>query len=339
MGSLSFPRFSLSLPNSISMFRLRTLLVCLIVTYQSYGQVVTSDPVFPLDTEEVTITFDAAQGTGGLAGYTGDVYAHTGVITENSGSPSDWKYVKTSWGENTPETKLTRVSGDIYELSITPSIRAYYGVPANEKILKLAFVFRSGDSSKEGKGEGGSDIFVDLNVGFVLQVNSPTKRYSFYNQGESVNLSFDTPEEATFTYYVDGVQTDQSTGLSYSQTHVVLDDQNVHELVVAAISTSEGDSLGFRHPYIVDPATVPATRPSGLKDGINYSANTTEVTLVLTAPNKQNVLVIGDFNDWSLDTNYQMAADGDKFWVTLTGLEPTKEYIFQYLIDGSLVVC
>ena len=28
--------------------------------------------------------------------------------------------------------------------------------------------------------------------------------------------------------------------------------------------------------------------------------------------------------------------DGRRFWVTITGLEPRKEYAFQYLIDGNL---
>ena len=59
-----------------------------------FSQLITTSPAIPLDNQEVTITFDATQGNKGLMGYTGDVYAHMGVITDLSTSGSDWKYVK-----------------------------------------------------------------------------------------------------------------------------------------------------------------------------------------------------------------------------------------------------
>jgi hypothetical protein len=77
------------------------------------GQVIVTDPVLPTADQSVTIYFDATKGTGGLMGYTGDVYAHTGVLIHSSNSDSDWKYVKTNWGENTPETMLTRESANL----------------------------------------------------------------------------------------------------------------------------------------------------------------------------------------------------------------------------------
>ena len=41
-------------------------------------------------------------------------------------------------------------------------IREYYGIPANETVRRLAFVFRNADGSKEGKAAGGGDIFIDV---------------------------------------------------------------------------------------------------------------------------------------------------------------------------------
>ncbi len=110
---------------------------------------VTSEPAFPLDNTAVTIYFNAAFGNGGLFDFEGDVYAHTGVITNLSSGNTDWKYVKTAWGENTPETKLSRISENLYSLEI-PHPREYYGVPAAENILKLAFVFRSELENEQG---------------------------------------------------------------------------------------------------------------------------------------------------------------------------------------------
>jgi len=65
----------------------------------AFSQLVYTDPVVPITNQPVTVYYDASLGSGGLAGYTGDVYAHTGVITDQSSGGSDWKYVKTEWGQ------------------------------------------------------------------------------------------------------------------------------------------------------------------------------------------------------------------------------------------------
>ena len=131
------------------------------------AQLITTTPAFVTDNGgEVTVVFDATQGTGGLAGYSGTVYAHTGVITSESKTDSVWKYVVADWGENVDKCKMTSLGGDKWQLTISPSIRKYYGVPSGEQIEKLAFVFRSGepvtppDTYAEGKADGGKDIAV-----------------------------------------------------------------------------------------------------------------------------------------------------------------------------------
>ena len=125
------------------------------------AQVVTSDPAIPIESNQVTITFYADRGTEGLKDYTGDIYAHTGVITSNSTSDTDWKYAPT-WLDNNAKYKLTRIGTNTYTLNIGPNIREYYGVAVGETIQKMAFVFRNADGSKEGKDTGGKDIFVTV---------------------------------------------------------------------------------------------------------------------------------------------------------------------------------
>ena len=80
------------------------------ITAQLAAQLIISDPPFPNENDEVSIVFNAAEGNAGLAGYTGDVYVHTGVITDQSTSTSDWKYVKTEWGKILRKPSL-QVSG------------------------------------------------------------------------------------------------------------------------------------------------------------------------------------------------------------------------------------
>ena len=55
---------------------------CLTITLNA--QLVTTTPAAPTDDAPVTITFDATQGTGGLADCNCDVYLHTGVILDGS---------------------------------------------------------------------------------------------------------------------------------------------------------------------------------------------------------------------------------------------------------------
>ena len=138
------------------------LIGLLIISIPIQAQIITTDPALPIAGDGVNIHYDATGGTAGLEGYTGDVYAHTGVLTDKSSGGADWKYVKTDWGVNNSATKLTRLSANLYSLDIGPSIREYYGVPETETITHMAFVFRSSDSSLEGKDEGESDIFVEV---------------------------------------------------------------------------------------------------------------------------------------------------------------------------------
>lgn len=81
--------------------------------------------------------------------------------------------------------------------------------------------------------------------------------------------------------------------------------------------------------------------PSGLQHGINIIDNHT-VALVLYEKDKDGnryydyAYVMGDFNNWkrSNDENSQMYYDESAgcWWITLSGLEPTKEYAFQYYL-------
>ena len=77
-----------------------------------------------------------------------------------------------------------------------------------------------------------------------------------------------------------------------------------------------------------------AVTPNGIIDGINY-INDTSVILQLFAPYKSYVYVLGDFNNWEFDPNYQMnkTPDGNRYWIRINGLQKGTEYGFQYCID------
>ncbi|MDD4971689.1 MAG: alpha-amylase family glycosyl hydrolase [Paludibacter sp.] len=321
-----------------------TLFILLVSVWCS-GQLVSTNPQFVTQDGGVTeITFDAASSLGnlGLKGYTGDVYAHVGVITSASTSSSDWKYVVTPWPStsnlalaNTAKNKLTSLGNDKWKLTISPTIRSYFGVPTTETILKIALVFRNADGTKQEKTSSGGDIFVDMvQAGLNVSFTNPASNQSI-TAGTVMNLQVGSSVASNLNLIVNGTSLSTataSTTLSYSYTFASAID---YTLIAQATvgSTTVADTV-----YVCVPAPVTTqTRPAGLINGINYIDNST-ATLVMYAPGKTNVFLIGDFNNWVQKNAYQLKKDGDYWWCTLTGLTPGKVYGFQYLVDGILKV-
>ncbi|MCS6991762.1 MAG: hypothetical protein NZL95_07860 [Chitinophagales bacterium] len=134
---------------------------CLLLTQPLCAQILAVTPTFPTTEDTVTIIYNAKLGNGGLAGYTGDVYAHTGVITDASQHPSDWKHVVAPWGSTDPKVLMESLGGDLYRIRF--HIRSYYGIGPEEKVCSLAFVFRNASGSLSGREADGSDIFYPVN--------------------------------------------------------------------------------------------------------------------------------------------------------------------------------
>ncbi|MBS1532400.1 MAG: alpha-amylase [Bacteroidetes bacterium] len=77
--------------------------------------------------------------------------------------------------------------------------------------------------------------------------------------------------------------------------------------------------------------------PSGSTDGVTFINGGKSAIFNLYAPSKKSVAVIGEFNNWS-PTAMKNSVDGNRWWVQVDNLDPTKEYAYQYLIDGTLKV-
>lgn len=316
------------------MKRLLTLLTSLLIAYLYLnGQIIVTSPQFPTENDLVTITYDATLGTAGLKDYKGDVYAHTGVITNKSASLSDWKYTST-WGSNVAKYKMTSIGNNKWTLQITPDIRRYYGVPSGETIQKMAFVFRSSDNKLEGKGDDGADIFASIyESGLLLRFDRPTSL--IYSIGETVDLRLSSSIASDITLYVDNTEIATSKASTTLNAQYTLTRKG--EYVFKGVASLNGEQVETQLIVSAIEATQQEEMPMGVRPGINY-INDNEATLVLQAPSKKHVYVIGDFNDWRYSTTYQMKQDGEYFWVTLTGLEKGREYAFQYVVDQSITI-
>lgn len=319
------------------MIRKLIFTIC-ILTAVNHAQILSWSPVYLTDQDSVEIYYDATQGNAGLLNYTGEVYAHTGVLTNLSGAPNDWKYVKTNWGVNTPETKLQRISANMYKLVIRPTIRAYYGVPVSEIITDLAFVFRSGvrvnGNFLEGKTSTGGDIFLPLGLG--VNIITPANQLNFVSIGDTVKILAVTSDQTqSMELYIDNTLT-YSVTTDTMRYNIPVTDNSKKRVKIVAIDNS-GPFSADSFYFMVIPDKVFEPLPSGIEYGINYNGQTS-VTLALMAPLKQNIFVIGDFNDWEVDPAYFMKTtpNDSVYWLQIDGLTPGVEYSFQYLVNGSL---
>lgn len=90
-----------------------------------------------------------------------------------------------------------------------------------------------------------------------------------------------------------------------------------------------------------DPVTeTPVTNtelPSGAKDGVAFTNNGTSAIVTLYAPGKNSIALIGDFNNWST-TAMKKTSDGNTWWIQIDNLNPSTEYAYQFLVDGTLKV-
>jgi glycosidase len=305
------------------------------------GQLIISSPSFPTDNQSVVVTFNSSLGSGGLASYTGDIYAHTGVITNLSTSSSNWKYVKTNWGVNTVETKLTQIGPNLYQLSINPNIRDYYAVPAGETILQMAFVFRSGvavgGSYLEGKTSSGTDIMLDVyQAGLNLNLVKPSSGVLLAAYNDTLFVTASATDADSIVIYHEGSLLAADSG-NFIQDTLLL--QNYGKRWIKAVAKNSTDLVSDSFYYFLRQAVPVEPLPIGIKEGINY-IDSTQVTLCLYSPFKEFAFVLGDFNNWELDSNYYMkrSPDNQYFWLSLKNLIPSKEYIFQYFVDGEIYI-
>lgn len=156
------------------------LVMCLLVTISlsSIAQIVNVSPAVLREvSENVVITYHADQGNRQLMGYTGNVYAHIGVITNRSTSSSDWRYASI-WGENIEKYKMSYVGTNTWTLNIG-DIRKFFNISEmSEYVKQIALVFRSADGLLEGKTSSNGDIFITLNTDVRASVGATSMVYS-----------------------------------------------------------------------------------------------------------------------------------------------------------------
>lgn len=313
----------------------KLFIVVMLLISGVFAQELEWTPYFATPEDSIVIIYDASKGNGGLVGVF-PIYAHTGVITSESTSPSDWRYVKTQWGQNTPETQLTFISGTKWKIAF--KIRDYYGIPANETVLQLAFVFRNSAGTLTGKTSDGGDIFLPLSTpGQTAAILQPPVSGIIAQNTNVPVLAIGAPGTQTMKLFINGseVASVNNDSITYQLTASSMGKTRIKVVAIDGIGGQGADSVY----YVVRGTTPVQALPGGVKDGINYTS-ATSATMVLYAPSKQFVYLIGDMNNWEIDPLHELykTPDGNRYWLQLNNLTAGKEYRFQYLVDNAIKI-
>jgi len=298
------------------------------------GAQVSASPVFPTVDDVVTISYNSNEGNAALA-LTSPVYAHMGVITDKSQSSTDWKYVKTTWAVTDANSTMQNAGMGVW--TKTFNIKTFFNIPAGESILKLAFVFRNAAGTLVGRAADGGDLFYDVYpMGAALQTKflKPTEKSLLVNSGTNIVVQAAASKSGALRLLDNGVQLSTANGTSLVGS-VTAGAAGLHTVQFIAETGAEKDTSVFS--YFVPFPVVTEDPPAGAQLGITH-LNATSIRLMLYAPNKQIVHVIGDFSNWEIASIYQMkrSADGTTWWLHITGLPTDQPVRFQYLVNGTL---
>jgi 1,4-alpha-glucan branching enzyme len=323
------------------LFSFSLLVTCLFLSGILSAQTVVTIPVYPTDIDSVTVIYDATKGNAALKDIPPPIYAHTGVITNLSTSSSDWKYVIAAWNVNLPKALMTSLGNNLWQIKMKPDIRSWYGVPAGEQILKLAFVFRNADGSKVGREANGGDIFANVYPAVTsVTITQPADSALFPRLNDIIPVSATSPLADTLKLFVNNVLVKKVAATIITDT--IFANNFGHfwtKQWVKIVAKNDTASAADSFYYEVVPSSPVAQLPAGTVDGINYIDSTT-VVLSLYAPGKDHCFTIGDFTNWNIDSAHYMnkTPDGTHFWIQVNNLIPRKEYIFQYLVDGTIKI-
>jgi glycosidase len=171
---------------------------------------------------------------------------------------------------------------------------------------------------------------------FQAKLVSPTQQPLFVHNGQNISVQVETPVTADFNLYVNNSLVNTQSSLQTYQYQLVADNSSP-DFSVDVVATSGTSSSTVHFNYLLSTPSPLASRPAGIKPGINYDvANTGRATLCLLAPGKSSVYAFGDFSNWDVKAANIMNRDGEFFWIQINGLTPGTEYGFQYLVDETL---
>ncbi len=297
------------------------LILLLLVTTVSRAQL-SSDPELAINTESFTVIFNS-EGTP-LEDFDGAIYAHTGITIDGE----SWQNVIGNWGQNNVQPEFNKITENTYQLVISPSAYEFYALSTDQNIDGINMVVRSADTSIQTE-----DLYLELYTeGFNINISAPSDE-ALLTKNQEFTITTIASIESTLEIYIDDVLLTSQENTQELEVNYSFDTPGYHDITLKGYNGTETEMT--THNVYVKNQTQNKALPSGSKDGLNIQSNG-DVTFVLHAPGKIDVFLIGEFNDWSYNNDHQLFQDGDRFWVTVEGLDPNYNYAYQYRVDGNI---
>ncbi len=297
------------------------------------AQLLSWTPEFVADNGTIEITMDATLGNQGLVGHNAtDVYVHTGVITNLSTNPSDWKYVKFNQNFNAPNPSLqaTAVPGQPNKWRFTvTNIREFYGVPQGEVIQKISILFRSGNGTRVQRNSDGSDMYIPLDTNpaeVKVRLTSPFKEPRFTpvvaglctTVGSQLAIEAKSSQTAQLRILYNGQQLNSLSGTSIT-ANVNISSAGLQRIIAEAsiagatpTFTFNGNGAWTTPSNWAGGVVPPATIPAGTEVIINPAAggacllNVSESPVTFSAGSK---LTVADGASFNINGNFNYPSE------------------------------
>ena len=313
---------------------LTLILAAALLPRTAMAQILSVTPAFPSQNDTVTIIYDATEGNGALTGVV-PVYAHAGLITNQSTSPTDWKHVQGNWGTADASVLMTNLGNNLHKIEY--HMPSFYGFGSSVVVQQMAFVFRNASGSIVGRDPNGSDIYYDVypaNAGLIAQFLAP-ETTQLINSGDSLEFVVAASQKSDIKVYDNGTLVYQD---STKQDNFYLGSTlgGIHTVVLQADhDTSTVYDTAY---YAVQGPLNVGVMPGGMEQGIN-ELNDTTVFFKLYAPFKNRVYCLTSLNDFLPDTlNAMTRTPGGSWWFLEMTVPAGQPFTYQYMIDGDLRV-
>ena len=309
----------------------RVLILFYFISSLGYSQLTVSPTTSEVN-ESITITIDSNSNETDCNGFDNPnkIYMHSGIGTDEE----PWSYsVVGNWGQDDGVGEMTNNNDGTWSISINPEV--YFGIDSVQAAnsSKIGLVFRNENGSQEFKDNGCNDFFLNIGSFQVNMINPENNSYLVVEYGGSTQILADNSGgPANYELYVNNQLTDSQTAVEYYNGYIfnnLISNQN------CSLVVTQGDNTIITDFEIIVSNTNEETIPNSLEDGINYHDNdNSKATLVVSAPYKDFIYVIGSFNNWEVHTDYSMRKDpsSDKYWIELDNLNPEVVYTYQYLV-------
>ncbi|OUS03606.1 alpha-amylase [Flavobacteriales bacterium 33_180_T64] len=311
-------------------------LICLI-SLNTFAQVTLSVGAIEVD-QPVTITVDTNSSDSNCNGFSSPtkVYMHSGIGDNSNAFGFN---VIGNWGQDDGIGQMTSNGDGTFSITITPD--TYYGLTAMQadSATQIGMVFRNEDGSQELKDDGCNDFIFPIGS-VLINISQPSNNIVVLNSGDNLSVSATIIFQGSTTvagsfelFYNDVSIATGSCGFpACNSTITNITESGTVKFVGTPPGSTETGEASFE--VVIVPSVVEETLPSGLEDGINYDADPTKATLVLSAPGKEFIQIAGSFNSYTPTNADVMKRDPStgKYWLELTGLTSGQIETYQYWV-------